>query len=59
MEPGKESGLNPNEIARQLAIQEYGYWPNGDYWCPDCGQWICAGDGKLTDDNFEVHKWCH
>lgn len=50
--------MNLDDMLRKLAVAEYGYWPNGDYWCPDCGQWICAGDGKLTHDNFEVHKWC-
>lgn len=31
----------------------------GDWWCPDCGKWIDQADGKITDDNFIVHKWCN
>ena len=42
-----------NEIDR--SDPKYGL---GDWWCPDCGQWIVPGDGKFTNDNFIVHEWC-
>lgn len=50
--------MSPDALLRALAVSEYGHWPNGGNYCPDCGRWIDCGDGKLTDDNFEVHRWC-
>lgn len=30
----------------------------GGWWCPDCGKWIATGEGRITNDNFMVHRWC-
>lgn len=30
---------------------------HGEWWCPDCGEWINHGDTKAVGD-FTVHQWC-
>lgn len=30
---------------------------HGEWWCPDCGEWINHGDTKAVGD-FTVHTWC-